>query len=143
MTQQLLGLATVQPEVLDDEVMVVMVERLLERLGYRVTCLHDPARAIEFVRAAPREIDIVVSDLNMPELSGLDVARALNAIRPELPVIISSGNLPEELQAEARRIGVRALLHKQYTLEELGAVIHWVLAGGQRLGLEPLQLSTR
>jgi len=124
-------------------VMVVMVERLLERLGYRVTCLHDPARAIEFVRAAPREIDIVVSDLNMPELSGLDVARALHGIRPELPVIISSGNLPDQLQAEAREAGVRALVHKQYTLEELGGVIHWVLAGGQRLGHEPLLMAMR
>jgi len=127
----------------DDEVMVVMVERLLERLGYRVTCLHDPARAIEFVRAAPRDVDIVVSDLNMPELSGLDVARALHRIRPELPVIISSGNLPDQLQNEARQAGVRALVHKQYTLEELGGVIHWVLAGGQRLGMEPLLMASR
>jgi CheY-like chemotaxis protein len=127
----------------DDEVMVVMVERLLERLGYAVTCLHDPARAIEVVRVAPHAFDIVVSDLNMPELSGLDVARALHRIRADLPVIISSGNLPDQLQNEAREAGVRALVHKQYTLEELGPVIHWVLAGGQRLGLEPLQMSTR
>jgi PAS domain S-box-containing protein len=127
----------------DDDVMVVMVERLLERLGYRVTCVHDPARAIELVRAAPTAYDAVVTDLNMPELSGLDVARALQGIRVDLPVIISSGNLPDQLQSEARQAGVRALVHKQYTLEELGAVIHWVLAGGQRLGLEPLQLATR
>jgi PAS domain S-box-containing protein len=127
----------------DDDVMVVMVERLLERLGYAVTCLHDPARAIEVVKVAPHAFDIVVTDLNMPELSGLDVARALHRIRPELPVIISSGNLPDQLQNEARQAGVRALVHKQYTLEELGPVIHWVLAGGQRLGLEPLQMSTR
>ena len=127
----------------DDDVMVVMVERLLERLGYRVTCVHDPARAIELVRSAPAAYDAVVTDLNMPELSGLDVARALQGIRVDLPVIISSGNLPDQLQNEARQAGVRALVHKQYTLEELGAVIHWVLAGGQRLGLEPLQLATR
>ena len=127
----------------DDDVMVVMVERLLERLGYAVTCLHDPARAIEVVRVAPHAFDIVVTDLNMPDLSGLDVARALQRIRAELPVIISSGNLPDQLQNEAREAGVRALVHKQYTLEELGPVIHWVLAGGQRLGLEPLQMSTR
>ncbi len=38
---------------------------------------------------------------------------------------------------------MRALVHKQFTLEELGAVIHWVLAGGQRLGTEPLQMSSR
>jgi CheY-like chemotaxis protein len=127
----------------DDDVMVVMVERLLERLGYAVTCLHDPARAIEVVSVAPHAFDIVVTDLNMPELSGLDVARALHRVRADLPVIISSGNLPDQLQNEARQAGVRALVHKQYTLEELGPVIHWVLAGGQRLGLEPLQMSTR
>ena len=127
----------------DDDVVVVMVERLLERLGYRVTCLHDPARAVEFVRAAPGGIDIVVSDLNMPQLSGLDVARALQGIRPELPVIIVSGNLPDQLQGEARLAGVRALVHKQYTMEELGGIIHWVLAGGQRLGLEPLLMASR
>ena len=122
----------------DDEVMVTMVERLLERSGYAVACMHDPAAAIAAVRGAPGDWDIVVTDLNMPQLSGLDVARALRAIRADLPVVISSGNLPDQLQADARQAGVRALLHKQYTLEELGAVIHWVLAGGQRLGLEPL-----
>ncbi len=127
----------------DDEVMVVMVERLLERIGYVVACMHDPAAAIDAVRAAPASFDIVVTDLNMPELSGLDVARELAAIRSDLPVVISSGNIPEQLQSDARQAGVRALLHKQYTLEELGAVIHWVLAGGQRLGLEPLQASLR
>ncbi|MEP6503078.1 MAG: PAS domain S-box protein, partial [Betaproteobacteria bacterium] len=127
----------------DDEVMVVMVERLLERLGYAVTCLHDPATAIDAVRAAPQAFDVVVTDLNMPELSGLDVARAVQRIRPDLPVIISSGNIPDRLQEEARQAGVRGLVHKQFTLEELGAVVHWVLAGGQRLGLEPLQMSSR
>ena len=125
----------------DDDVMVVMVERLLQRLGYVATCLQDPAHAVEVVRAAPQAFDVVVTDLNMPGLSGLDVARALQRIRADLPVIISSGNLPDQLQGEARQAGVRALVHKQYTLEELGAVIHWVLAGGQRLGLEPLQTS--
>ncbi len=127
----------------DDEVMVVMVERLLERLGYVVTSVHDPARAIEMVRVAPEAFDVVVTDLNMPGLSGLDVARALRRIRADLPLVISSGNLPDQLQHEARQAGVRALVHKQFTLEELGAVIHWVLAGGQRLGMEPLQMSSR
>ena len=117
----------------DDEVMVVMVERLLQRLGYEVTTLHDPVHAIEAVRCAPQAFDVVVTDLNMPRLSGLDVARALHRLRPDLPLVISSGNLPDQLHDEARQAGVRALVHKQFTLEELGAVVHGVLAGEQRL----------
>jgi len=127
----------------DDEVMGVMVERLLARLGYAPTCLRDPLLAVAAVRAAPQDFDIVVTDLNMPEMSGLEVARELRELRADLPVVISSGNLPEELQAQARELGVRGLVHKQFTLEELGAVVHWVLAGEQRLGLEPLQLPSR
>ncbi len=127
----------------DDDVMVVMVERLLERLGYAVTCLNDPVAAVASVRARPEAFDVVVTDLNMPGLSGLDVARELQRLRADLPVVISSGNLPDQLQSEARAAGVRALVHKQYTLEELGAVVHWVLAGGRRLGLEPLQAAVR
>jgi DNA-binding NarL/FixJ family response regulator len=102
-----------------------------------------PVTAVGIVRVAPAAFDVVVTDLNMPERSGLDVARALQRIRADLPVIISSGNIPDRLQDEARQAGVRGLVHKQFTLEALGAVIHWVLAGGQRLGLEPLQMSSR
>jgi CheY-like chemotaxis protein len=127
----------------DDEVMGVMVERLLERQGYAPTCLQDPLEAIAAVRAAPGSWDVVVTDLNMPDLSGLDVARRLRELREDLPVIITSGNLPERLQAEARAAGVSGLVRKQYTLEELGAVIRWVLAGGERLGMEPLDLPSR
>jgi CheY-like chemotaxis protein len=105
----------------DDEVMVVMVERLLQRLGYDVACHLDPVDALAAVRARPEAFDIVVTDLNMPGLSGLDVARELAQVRRDLPVVISSGNVPEQLQGQARQAGVRALLHKQHTLEELGA----------------------
>jgi PAS domain S-box-containing protein len=115
----------------DDEVMAVMVERLLQRLGYDVVCHQDPQAALAAVRARPDAFDIAVTDLNMPGLSGLDVAREIVRVRGDLPVIISSGNLPEELEADARTAGVRALLHKQYTLEELGPAIHRVLADGR------------
>ena len=113
----------------DDEVIVLMVERMLERLGYNVVCMRDPVAAVAAVHVHPRAFDIVITDLNMPELSGLDVAVELAQIRPDLPVVISSGNIPEQLQRDARAAGVRALVHKQYTLEELGGAIHRALSG--------------
>ena len=111
----------------DDEVMLLLVERLLRRLGYRVSCFRDPHQALAAVRARPLAFDLVISDFNMPELSGLDVARELARIRAELPVVISSGYLTEEQRADLLRAGVRDLLRKESTLEELGpAAQRWL-----------------
>ena len=111
----------------DDEVMLLLVERLLARLGCRVTCCQDPRRALALVRERPREYDLVVSDFNMPQCSGLEVADTVARLRPELPVIISSGHVTQELRAEMQRSGVKALIHKENTLEELGQAVQRVL----------------
>jgi len=112
----------------DDEVMTLMVERLLHRSGYRVSAFQDARAALEVVKADPHLFDVAVCDFNMPVLSGLDFTRALASIRPQLPVIISSGHLPEEAQVEALQLGVRGLLQKQNTFDDLDRLIRRVLA---------------
>ena len=113
----------------DDEVMVLLVERLLRRLGYRVSCYQDPREAVAAVRSQSQTFDLVVSDFNMPEFSGLDVARELAAIRPDLPVVISSGYLTEEQRAELLRAGVCDVIKKENTLEDLGPLVHRLIQG--------------
>jgi CheY-like chemotaxis protein len=112
----------------DDETMVVMVERILERSGYRVSGYHDPQEAVAAVREHPDAFDFVVTDFNMPEFSGLDVARVLAHIAPRLPVVISSGYITEELRDEAKLAGVRSLLEKQNTFQELSALVGRILS---------------
>ncbi len=114
----------------DDAVMLLLVERLLLRLGYRVTCHADAAAAIEAVRCQPLDFDLVVSDYNMPEISGLEVARDVAALRPDLPVVISSGHLTETQRAELRRCGVRHIVAKENTLEELGPMVARLMRDG-------------
>ena len=116
----------------DDEVMLLMVEHLLLNLGYRATCLADPLAAVAAVRARAEDFDIVVTDFNMPQMSGLDAARALHHIDAELPVIISSGFISEQLRSDAQGAGVVALLRKEHTFDELGAVIDRALAARRR-----------
>ena len=112
----------------DDDIMIAMVDALLQRAGFRVTTCQDAALALHEVGEHPFDYDLVVTDFNMPRLSGIEVAYALAQIRRDLPVVISSGYLSEELRSEARRAGVRALLQKENTLEELGALVQRVLA---------------
>jgi len=112
----------------DDETMVIMVERILLRSGYRVSSYQDAQEAVAAVRDHPNAFDFVVTDFNMPEFSGLDVAHELARIRPELPVVISSGYITEELRAEAQSAGVRSLLEKQNTFQELSSLVGRILA---------------
>jgi CheY-like chemotaxis protein len=111
----------------DDEVLRITVESLLRRCDYRVTCHGDPRVALAALQADPDGFDLVISDYNMPEMSGLDLARAVRRLRPELPVIITSGYASEELQAGASDAGVFHVLLKQYTVERLAGVVEEAL----------------
>ncbi len=112
----------------DDEVMLTMVEQLLQRLGYRATTAGSAAAALAAIDAAPDGFAAVVSDFNMPGGSGLQLAAALAALRPGLPVLLGSGNVSDELAGEAERLGIRALLRKQYLIDELGDALAAALA---------------
>ena len=113
----------------DDEVMVMLVERLLVRAGFRVTCCADARAAMAYVQATPEPVDVVVTDFNMPESSGIDLAEALAKVRPGLPVVISSGYISDDMRDRARAAGVHSLLNKQDTLEALVPRSHDALAG--------------
>jgi PAS domain S-box-containing protein len=116
----------------DDETMVLLVERLLERAGYRVTTCANARQAMAAFFDRPHDFDLLVTDFNMPELSGLALAAEFLRLRPDLPVVISSGFLGEELSTGAQRAGIRHLMQKQNTFEELADLVHQALAEAQR-----------
>ena len=111
----------------DDPAMVLMVDGLLRRAGYKVSTFEQPAAALARVVADPAAFDIVVTDFNMPEMTGMELATALSRVAPRLPVIITSGFISEEMRQQASDLHVGALLQKEYTLERLAGLVHGVL----------------
>ena len=103
----------------DEEAIIFLMKRLLERKGYSVTGYTDPRKALEAVRADPGEFDLAVTDYYMPGMSGLEVAQALKDIRPDLPVVMASGYISEDLRAKAPAVGIRELIYKPNTVEDL------------------------
>jgi PAS domain S-box-containing protein len=75
----------------DEQAVAFAVARMLESLGYSATICHSGEEAIECVRQNPQAFDVVLTDFSMPGLSGADVACEVARIRPELPVILTSG----------------------------------------------------
>jgi signal transduction histidine kinase/CheY-like chemotaxis protein len=110
----------------DDPVMLLTVQALLSRAGYRVTASPGGREALAAVRADPADFDVVVTDFNMPGCTGLEVARELALLCPALPVIISSGYIDDQLRAQAQAAGVRGLMGKQNFLDELTGLIEGV-----------------
>ena len=107
----------------DDEVVALTISALLRHAGHRVTAISAPEQAIEEVRANRRKFDLVLTDYNMPGMSGLKLAEVLREIAPGLPVVVTSGYVTEDLQVQARRYGARAVMAKEFSVERLNDVL--------------------
>jgi signal transduction histidine kinase/PAS domain-containing protein len=112
----------------DDETLVFLVSRLLERRGYRVAAFVLQDQALAAVRDNPQAYSLLLTDFNMPGMSGLDVAREALAISPQLNVAVASGYITEELQAEAQAIGVREVIFKTDAVEDFCDVVGRLIA---------------
>jgi CheY-like chemotaxis protein len=77
----------------DEEALVLLATRVLARAGHSVTGFSDPARALAAFREQPDAIDILVTDLSMPLMSGVELARAVLDVRPHLPVLLTTGHI--------------------------------------------------
>jgi len=131
------------PEVAQDAVEVVRGQRVLlvedepsvgkvmarglERMGFHTELLGDPGEALAVVTATPRLFDVVITDLTMPGMNGVELARQLLAVRADLPVILYSGDTTAVVES-ARAAGIREVLEKPVSLSELGSAVRRVLA---------------
>ncbi|MFN8599708.1 MAG: PAS domain S-box protein [Candidatus Binatia bacterium] len=114
---------------IDDEApLVELATRMLGRIGFRVTAFTSAAEAIEAFRQDPRRFDVVVTDMNMPGTSGLQVAHDLLELRPDVAILLSSGHVTEALVQRARAAGIREVLYKPGTMSEFGEAISNAIA---------------
>ena len=111
----------------DDAAMVHLVQRLLRRRGYQITTFEDPRAAVQALHATPHAFDLVVTDYNMPGYCGLDLLKAAQSIRPDLPVALASGYVTSEISEQALAAGALALIHKPNDVSELCAIVDQLL----------------
>jgi CheY-like chemotaxis protein len=114
--------------VIDDEKAVAsLISRMLQRLDYRVTSCTEGSDAMQAFRANPAGFDAVISDLALRGMSGLDLLQEFVRVR-RLPIVMMSGYFSPEDRQRAETLGVSRFLQKPTTLEEIGNVLHDVLA---------------
>jgi PAS domain S-box-containing protein len=111
----------------DEEALAEMGQHLLEELGYVVTATQSSIQALSAVKADPFAYDLIVTDMTMPEMTGVELAKAVLALRPDMPVILCTGfsHLVDAEQAKAA--GIKAFTMKPLTRREIGKTIREVL----------------
>ena len=112
----------------DDEPQVARVGQLqLERLGYEVvTCIESPA-ALELFEAEPDSFDMLVTDQTMPQKSGLVLAREVKRIRPELPIVLTTGYAPMVSDEAIQDLDIFTVLRKPYPGQALARAVRQAL----------------
>ena len=107
----------------DEEPLVFLATRMLTRMGYVVTGHIDAQQALNEFRANPLDYDMVITDVGMPGMSGLDLTAEILSIRPDVPVIITSGYIRAEDTEYAHAIGAAAVVLKPDTVQEMARLI--------------------
>ncbi|MGE0025224.1 MAG: response regulator [Hyphomicrobium sp.] len=111
----------------DDQATRDLVKRALEADGHTVDITQDGTEALEALGSVSRSFDLLVSDVHMPGLDGIALARSAIATRPSVKLLLMSG-FPEELE-RARGLGTANLgvLLKPFTLEQMRAAVRALL----------------
>ena len=113
---------------IDDEKQIIDIEqRILERLGYKVTPKTDSEEALEEFAALPDRFDLVITDMTMPKMTGDQLARKLMAIKPGIRVILCTGFNETITEEKALAMGIDKFVMKPIVKDELANTIRAVL----------------
>jgi CheY-like chemotaxis protein len=114
----------------DDEGALTAIEkRMLEHLGYEVEMRNDPQEALQYLLNNPRPFDLMITDLTMPGMSGIELASEVKKVARSIKIIISSGHQDGETRERALDKGVGAFLNKPLEFSSLARTVREVLDG--------------
>lgn len=106
----------------DDPLLSTLGYRFLSKLGYEVVAEISPVKAIERFREGT--FDLVFTDLTMPLISGMEVARECRAIQPTVPIILMTGYNPMLDKDELRAQGIIQVILKPYGIQALSDAVN-------------------
>jgi PAS domain S-box-containing protein len=111
----------------DEDALIEMEKHALEKLGYTVIPKADSREALSAFKNDSKKFDLVITDQTMPHMTGVDLAKELISVRPDIPIVLCTG-FSEKVNADsAKAMGIRAFLMKPFTIEEIARTIRGAL----------------
>ena len=106
--------------VVDDEKMILNVfSSLMHQFNYDAECFSNPLKALEVILSKPDRYQVIISDIHMPEMEGIDLAKKVREVLPKMPFIFMTGaDVSDQMKKEALELGHVAFLTKPFPLVE-------------------------
>jgi DNA-binding NtrC family response regulator len=111
----------------DEELLVQMETEILERLGYDVVGTSNPVEALETFRSEPGRFHLVITDLTMPHMSGIQLAKRVRHIKPGIPIILCSGFAGIKEKEESDVADISDFVTKPIIKNDLARIVRRVL----------------
>ncbi|MDD9303808.1 MAG: response regulator [Desulfobacter sp.] len=111
----------------DDHDIAAMCKEGFEILGYQVDVFTSSTQALEYFKTCYQDIDLVVTDQTMPEMTGIELAREMMDIWPDLPVILCSGYAASINNEAVVKAGIQRFVMKPVTVDLLSRDIQMLL----------------
>ncbi len=117
----------------DDEwALVELGKQMLQRIGYTVDVKNSSMSALEAFRSTPTAYDLIITDQTMPGMTGIQLARQIKELRPDIPVILCTGFSEAVDEENFKSRGIDAFVMKPMVMRDISVVIRKVLAGERR-----------
>ena len=111
----------------DEETLVVMGQAILERLGYQVVTSTDPLRALEVFSSDLSGFNLVLTDLMMPKMTGLELAKQIKTLNPEIPIILCTGFGNKFSEEEVEGLRFSGIIRKPMSNREVAQTVRKAL----------------
>jgi DNA-binding NtrC family response regulator len=111
----------------DEESLVGVITRGLAKLGYQARGISGSRKALADIQEDPQGVDLLLTDLTMPEMTGLELAQEALKVRPDLPIVLITGYGEEMTPEKARGLGFGEYLLKPVPTRQLAETVRRVL----------------
>ena len=117
----------------DEPALVDIGASMLSPLGYEVTGVTSSMEALDLFRSEPERFDLVITDMTLPKMTGINLSREIMQIRPDIPIILCSGIREAATEAQVKSLGIKAYCIKPLTRRDLSQVIRNTLGKQENL----------
>jgi Response regulator containing CheY-like receiver, AAA-type ATPase, and DNA-binding domains len=111
----------------DEELLVESVCHLLKSKGYKVYTAIDGKEAVKLYEQHRQKIDLVITDMGLPGITGKDEFKKLREMNPGVKVVLASGFFEPEIKLELLKAGANGFIQKPYTPDDILQIIREVL----------------